>query len=118
MLNNMMMKRIVLATTVLLLLSLGLVLVAILNAQAFDFSKETCIPNASGDFTDGYYDAHLDVFHQQPYNQTAHAPTSTLSYDSRTGEKSVNQNATNDYTSGYKMGWKDAMAGKYYIDCG
>ena len=66
---------------------------------------------------DGYYNAYLNVFHQLPYNQTAHAPTSDVSNHRHIGEKVVNENATSDYIDGYKMGWKDAKAGKFYIDC-
>jgi hypothetical protein len=55
---------------------------------------------------------------QAIYNETSGVNAfSHYRYDPMTGNKVNITDYTTDYINGYRMGWKDAQAGKYYVDC-
>ena len=87
--------------------------------QPYHFVMTECISYAGPLFLQGYYRAHVDFFNGQPYNETAGAPLLSQKsyYDINTGISWPDGNATGYYIDGYRLGWKDAKAEVYQVDC-
>ena len=60
----------------------------------------------------------LKAAEQAIYNETSGVNAfSHYRYDPMTGNKINITDYSKYYINGYREGWKDAQAGKYYIDC-